>query len=217
MASSGATPITTALRVPPGRFGWPLIGQTLPLVRNTQAFLLLQRARYGEVVRVGFMGERGAVNAAIVFGREAQQQILSDNERFPAAPGYAFSKPILGDSLLSSDGSLHARQRRLLQPAFASALFGAYVDRLEQAAQAVFATWDKRGRRAFYRDAQEIMFRLACRIILDVNDDEYVASYARTLHAWETLQHGVTNPFTPNAGTRCGGDRCGRLDGWMRR
>ncbi|HEY7093231.1 MAG TPA: cytochrome P450 [Ktedonobacterales bacterium] len=197
MFESLASP--TASHLPPGRFGPPVIGraigQTLPLVRNTRAFLTEQRARYGEVVHIGFMGENGAVNAAIVFGREAQAEVLRDNERFPAAPGYAFSKPTLGNSLLSSDGDLHTRQRKVIAPAFSSKLFGAFVERVEEAAQTVFAAWGKKGKRVFYTDAQEIMFRLACRIILGVNDEEYASSYQETLAKWETLQQGVTNPI----------------------
>src|SRR5262249_4745734 len=162
---------------------------------NTRAFLTAQRARYGEVFHLGFMGEYRGVDAAVVFGREAQDEVLRDNERFPAAPGYAFSKPTLGDSLLSSDGDLHTRQRKLLSPAFATTLFGAYVERLEEAARIVMATWGARGQRTFYLDAQAVMFRLACRIILGVNDEEYRASYAQTLAHWETLQQGVTNPI----------------------
>ena len=190
---------SATLPLPPGPFGFPLIGRTLPLVQDTHAFLTRERQRYGDIFHLGFMGERGAQHAAVVFGRDAQAEALLDNERFPAAPGYAFSRPTLGDSLLMSDGPRHVAQRRLIQPAFASSLYGAYLARLEEALGTVLATWStgspgspRRAKssqrafyRSFYRDAEAIMFRLACRIILGATDAEPssgrqgVCAYAR--------------------------------------
>jgi cytochrome P450 len=148
------------------------------------------------------MGERGAHHAAVVFGRDAQAEALLDNQRFPAAPGYAFSRPTLGDSLLMSDGPRHVAQRRLIQPAFATSLYGAYLARLEEALGTVLATWSsgdaRPSQRAFYCDAEAVMFRLACRIILGATDEEPPRAereYARTLAKWEVLQGGVTNPI----------------------
>ena len=138
----------------------------------------------------------------MVFGREAQAEALADNARFPAAPGYAFSRPTLGDGLLMSDGARHLAQRRLIQPAFHSTLYAAYLARLEEALGTVLATWSDRSsgrarsdQRAFYRDAEAIMFRLACRIILGATDEEPPREYARTLAKWEILKGGVTNPI----------------------
>jgi cytochrome P450 len=52
----------------------------------------------------------------------------------------------LGDGLLMSDGARHVAQRRLIQPAFAPALYGAYLTRLEEAMRTVLATWSSGSR-----------------------------------------------------------------------
>jgi cytochrome P450 len=47
--------------------------------------------------------------------------LINDDWNFIKGRGLRTSKPVLGQGLLTSEGELHRRQRRLVQPAFHSA------------------------------------------------------------------------------------------------
>ena len=53
--------------------------------------------------------------------------LITHDWNFVKSRGLRSSKPVLGNGLLTSEGELHRRQRRLAQPAFHSARLAAYA------------------------------------------------------------------------------------------
>lgn len=54
---------TAALPLPPGEFGWPLIGETLEFARSPGAFGDRRRDRYGPVLPHPYSGQQNRVLA----------------------------------------------------------------------------------------------------------------------------------------------------------
>jgi len=186
-AGAGAPPAP----VPPGAFGVPYLGDTIPLLTDTLAYVAAKRARHGDVWRTRFMGQR----VAVAIGADAQRQVLEDNVRFPAAPGYVFVRPLLGNSLFALDGAEHERQRRFMTPAFAGRHYPAYLERINRVLDASLASWTRSGssgRRTFHRDALAIMFAVSCSLAAGI---EVGADYERLLRRWLTMQAGLLNPI----------------------
>ncbi len=72
-------------------------------------------AKYGPVARLTV----GPVQVVLVNEPELIQQILiTDNWNFTKGRGLERAKRLLGEGLLTSEGELHRRQRRLMQPGF---------------------------------------------------------------------------------------------------
>jgi cytochrome P450 len=187
---SGAT---SARAAPPGDFGLPWLGHTADLILHGRAFIERRVRAYGPVFHTGFMGR----DVAVIVDAEAQRYVLHHNAQFPAADGYAFSGSILGErSLLLSDGEAHTHLRGLVQPAFRRRHYDAYLARMEGVCATVFDAWGKRGKRTFYRDAQDLLFRLSCAITLGVEDNvednvENSVDYRRLLAQWTDMEGGV--------------------------
>ena len=142
-----------ASALPPQHPGLPFVGDTIPLLTNTLAYVTAQRRRYGNLWGTQFIGQR----AAVAIGAEAQRQILVNNTQFPAAPGYEFVKPLLGHSLFDMDGAEHARERRAMTPAFLSSQHAAYLMRLDDILEKALSGWGESGERVFYPDALSVM------------------------------------------------------------
>ena len=126
-----------ARALPPRHPGLPYIGDTVPLLTNTLAYVAAQRRRYGDLWGTQFIGQR----AAVAIGAEAQRQILVNNAQFPAAPGYEFVKPLLGHSLFDMDGDEHTHERRAMTPAFLSSQHAAYLTRLDDILEKALSEW----------------------------------------------------------------------------
>jgi cytochrome P450 len=70
----------------------------------------------------------------------ANEVLGTKQESFRKAPGLTvFLKPVLGSGLLTSEGETHARQRKLLAPAFAPKRVAAYARTMAERAER-FAT-----------------------------------------------------------------------------
>jgi cytochrome P450 len=117
------------------------------LALDPPGFLLRRAVRRGPVARVR-LGRRAVY---VVTGPAQVQQILSQQHDFPkglaheataAEPGPPLALA-LGNGLLSSRGSHHARQRRLMQPSFSHSLVVGYADRMAEEARRLSASWQE--------------------------------------------------------------------------
>src|SRR5438105_4145839 len=97
---------------PPGRFQ---PGNVAAMRRDELGFYTGLKARYGDVV--GF--RMGPFRMCLVTDPDAIEQILvTRNHDIHKSPFYDAMKRVLGEGLLTSEGDLHKRQRRLIQPIF---------------------------------------------------------------------------------------------------
>jgi len=106
----------TARSVAPGPRGHPFLG-SLPEVRRDPIGLFLESfRRYGEVVRFRF----GPKIAHLISGPAGINHVLAENHRNygKQTRGYRNLRYVLGNGLLTSEGDLWKRQRRIAQPAF---------------------------------------------------------------------------------------------------
>jgi cytochrome P450 len=91
----------------------------------------------------------------------------------------------LGRGLLTSDGDLWRRQRRLIQPAFHSARLARYAQTMVDEAEAMLEGWHPEATRDLGRDLSELTFRIISKTILDHDPKGQAQALA---HAMTILQ-----------------------------
>jgi cytochrome P450 len=97
--------------------------------RDPLGFLTDLAARFGDIVQFGIAGTTYIFLNHPDFIR---QIVVTDSDRFTKGPALQRAKVTLGEGLLTSEGELHRRQRRLSQPAFAAHRVGTYADAMVQ-------------------------------------------------------------------------------------
>jgi cytochrome P450 len=103
-------------RLPPLVKGFPLVGSFFDLRRDALGFMTRELPKYGGIVRIRV----GPMEAYIVSHPEVVEYVLRGNHRnFIKNKGVRkVLAEVLGQGLLTSEGELWRRQRRLTQPAF---------------------------------------------------------------------------------------------------
>jgi cytochrome P450 len=102
-------------KLPPGPKGYPLIGNAPSLIREPFDFPLRCARDYGDVVRIRV----GPLIFYMLTHPEDIEYVLRGNHRqFRKDRGTRMLSSFLGQGLVTSDGELWRRQRRLAQPAF---------------------------------------------------------------------------------------------------
>jgi cytochrome P450 len=101
-----------AVPVAPGR--WPLLGHTPSLLRRRFGFTSSLR-EHGDLVKIYL----GPLPTYFVTSPELVHQVLvTDGARFEKGIMFDRFRPYFGNGIAMSNGSMHLRQRRLVQPAF---------------------------------------------------------------------------------------------------
>ncbi|MGA7158474.1 MAG: cytochrome P450 [Acidobacteriaceae bacterium] len=178
---------------------------------SASGMLELLRFRRDPIAYVGDIGKRGVDIRHIRAGSrhifmvnhpELIRDILITHDwNFVKGPGLRSSKAVLGNGLLTSEGELHRRQRRLVQPAFHSARLATYAEIMVQCAATHRGTW-KSGIEYF---VDEQMMRLTLQIVgrtlfsADMQDEaaEVSKSLKNALRVFVTLNNPLAQLLPP--------------------
>jgi cytochrome P450 len=100
--------------------------------------LLERLAAHGDVVRLHVPG----ADAFLVNHPDLVHQVLvTDHKAFHKGPTIQAARMLLGESLLTSEGERHLRQRRLIQPIFHHGKIATYADAMVRRGEEVASTW----------------------------------------------------------------------------
>lgn len=171
----------------------PLIGSILDLRRDPPGFFAGLAQKYGDVARF------------TVFGREAllfsdpeliKEVLIGQPKNFRKSRGLQLAKALLGDGLLTSEGDLHKRQRKLASPAFAKNRMGKYGDEMVRIAREHAAGYPS----GQSLDTNQLMMRLTLAIVnKTLFDAEVTGDAPKVAAALEVILNNMDrllNPFT---------------------
>lgn len=185
MGAPGQVPARRRAPAPPGD---PVLGHALPLRRAGQlAYGLANWRRYGDVVRLR-LGP--FVVHMLAHPMHIQQVLIANRQNYSRGRGYAVLRLLTGQGLLTSEGPLWQRQRRLMQPSFTPKMVPHYVDAMTGATAALLERWERYdAERTVELDIQAVMLTLALDVIgrtmfsqsLDPQSQELVAAFAEAV------------------------------------
>ncbi len=146
--------------LPPGPKGHPILGVMPEFNRDTLHFITRCRD-YGDVVRARFL----YVTAYFLYHPSDIEYVVSTNAKnFVKAMSLRsnFFQRLVGNGLLTSEGEVWKRQRRLAQPAFHRQRISTYGDVMVDFTQRMISTW----REGEIRDIHRNMMRLTLEIVV---------------------------------------------------
>ena len=125
-------------KLPPGPRGYPLIGNALQIIREPFDFPIRCARQYGDVVCLRF----GRLVFYLLNHPTAIEYVLRGNHRnFIKDKGTRMLSLFLGQGLLTSEGTLWRRQRRLAQPAFQLDQIQGYAEVMVRAMANMLRDW----------------------------------------------------------------------------
>ena len=163
-----SAPRSHAAPFAPGPRGAPLLGN-LPALRRDRIRIFLDAAdTYGDVVRFQFGPGAKRTGHLLRHPDHIKYVFIDAVDRFTKqTPGVREVRALLGDGLLTSEGALWRRQRRIAQPAFHKQRIAAFADVMVRAADELVDGWMRRPRPDAPVDVASEMMRLALRIVTE--------------------------------------------------
>jgi cytochrome P450 len=156
---SALRPASSGARLAPGPRG-PISG--LGLMRDPLRFLEKIFRQYGDVVHLRLMN----LNIYAIAHPEGIKHALQDNHRnYTKSFDYQILARLLGNGLVTSEGALWLRQRRLMQPMFHKQKIAAFGTMMTECTADMLERWNGRAESGEAFDVVTEMMRLTLHIV----------------------------------------------------
>ncbi len=117
--------------------GWPILGNLLAF-RNDRLAMYDEAALIGPIVRFKILH----IPIYMITDADLAHEVLVENASgFKKSAGLSFLVPLLGEGLLTAEGDVHKKHRKLLAPAFAPRRLSAYGEVMVEETVTQVATW----------------------------------------------------------------------------
>ena len=146
MISQNATypprPVVDRAALPPGPPEWPVVGQAFQYLFNLLPFMH-DAATYGDLVTV-------SVKPALVYLVNhpdlVHEVFVTNHQRVGRGRTTETLQYLMGYGLVTSDGPLHLRQRRLMQPQFHHRRIAGYAETMTEFSRRHMEAWQDKAR-----------------------------------------------------------------------
>lgn len=179
---------------PPGpRQRFP--GQFLYELTHNKLAMFESMARLGDVSQI-MLGFRQVV---LLSHPDDVKRVLVTNQRsFSKGVGTESLKPLVGDGLLTLEGDVHLRQRRLIQPAFHRERITGYAAVMAEHAERAQAGWRDGETRDVHEDMMRLTLGIAGKTLFDADVDTAADVIGEALDlSFRVINYTSTLPFGP--------------------
>ncbi|MBE9063943.1 cytochrome P450 [cf. Phormidesmis sp. LEGE 11477] len=173
--------------LPPGRFGFPLVGESFSYLRDPEGFILKRQQRHGNIFKTHLFG---APNVVLI-GAEAVQFLFSNDGKKLEMTNTPNFEMLLGERSIGVQiGVAHQTLRRQLFKAFQPRTLERYAVTMESVTQQDLKKWEQIGDLTWYEELKKYTLDIACRLFIGVS----TAADEPLEKVYETWSKGLLAP-----------------------
>ncbi len=177
---------------PPGPRGLPYIGQAWKFSRDPLSFLSGLAQRYGDISCFTL----GGLQAYFVRHPDYIREVLiAQRASFTLSPLRKRLKAVVGEGLFTSEGDVHARQRRLMQPVFRKSRIEAYAASIAELSRRMHERWPPGGEIDLTEETMNLTMRVAARALFDDDIAEDAGEVSSNLAVLLEFFTRISSPF----------------------
>jgi retinoid hydroxylase len=176
-----------AAPLPPGDGGLPLLGETLPFLRDGFGFVASRTARHGPIWQTRILGRRTAVLA----GPDASGRFIdSEVQRAGAMPPHV-QELFGGSSLPLLDGDPHLSRKTFILQAFTRDALAGYLPVIERMVAEALERWAAQEEIAWVPELKRLSIEVICATVMGIppgaETEALRADYQLVLRAFSHL------------------------------
>ena len=181
-----------AVVYPPSPDRLPFLGHLTMFRRDPLKFLVDSAREYGDLVFFKF----GPQDLYLLNHPDYIKDVLVTNNRnFVKSRGLQMAKKFLGESLLTSDGEFHRRQRRLAQPAFHRQRINGYASVMTGYGARTRNRWQPGESLDIWQEMMRLTLAIVGKTLFDADVEAEAPEIGAALTDVMQLFERITNPF----------------------
>ncbi|WP_038019488.1 cytochrome P450 [Synechococcus sp. PCC 7335] len=164
---------------PPGRFGLPVVGESISYLKDPEEFILQRQQQYGNVFKTHLFGSPNVV----LIGADAVQFLFSHDGKTLEMTNTPNFETLLGEASIGVQiGAAHQVLRRQLAQAFQPRTLERYAIAMEAVTKQYLQSWAAKGSLTWYDELKKYTLDVACRLFVGVSTqaDESLAEIYET-------------------------------------
>jgi cytochrome P450 len=163
------TTTPTGDRLPPGRDGMPLLGETLAFAKNPFRFIEERLARHGRVFRSNVLGRKSVVIAgADAAGQFIDSKVVMREGSMPPHIQELFG----GRSLPLLDGEVHRARKSAVMQAFTRTALAAYLPVIQTTVERYFERWSSAAEIGWLDEMKRLSIEVICTTVIGMKPGE---------------------------------------------
>ncbi|MGK7874764.1 MAG: cytochrome P450 [Xenococcaceae cyanobacterium] len=171
------------LPLPPGEFGFPIIGETLSFFRDPD-YGKKKHEKYGPIFKTRLLGSP----TLFVKGSEANQFVLTNENEYFVVTWPPSTKALLGPlSLALQTGGEHQNRRKLLAQAFMPRALSGYIAAIQEITQTYSQKWAEQEHLTWYPELRNYTLDIACKLLVGIDQ----GSQTELGHLFEAWSRGL--------------------------
>ena len=180
-APGTAAPDTRHLlrRLPPGPKLSPLQRLVYWPGRDMLQFIVASARKYGDLTTYRLGGE---LIFLVSDPQHVKDILVTHNRNFTKSRGLERTKRLLGNGLLTSEGAMHLRQRRLMQPAFHRERIAGYGQTMAAFADRTRAGWRDGETLDVAQEMMRLTLSIAGKTLFDVDIEKQAGEVGRAMN-----------------------------------
>ena len=201
--------------LPPGPKGLPYLGSLISYFSDPLGFLTRIAKEYGEIVHFTI----GSRRIYLLNNPEYIKDVLVTNNRnFTKSRALNRAKLVLGEGLLTSEGDMHLRQRRIIQPVFHYKRIKSYGDVMAHYGSRAGEGWRNGDIVDIHREMTKLTLSVVSKTLFDADVESEKDEIVGALNDLVILFPRFLFPFSelldylPLPGNRKGNEAVARLD-----
>ena len=182
-----------SVTTPPSSPGKPFVGHLLDFRRNPTKLLTDLAREHGDIVHF----KLGPQDIYLLNHPDYIKDVLVTNNRnFVKSRGLEMAKKFLGESLLTSEGEFHRRQRRLAQPAFHRQRINAYANVMTDHAVRARERWRDGETLEVWQEMMRLTLAIVGKTLFDADVESEAPEIGKALTDVMQLFERITNPLS---------------------
>ncbi len=168
-------------------------GVLVPFRRDMLKFLAKVQREYGDIASF----RAGGQSMVLLSHPEAIKDVLvTNNPSFIKGRVLQRSKRLLGEGLLTSEGDLHRRQRRLVQPAFHRTRIAGYAEKMVEYAARTRARWKDGATLDVHQEMMRLTLAIVAKTLFDADVESQAGEVGAALNEVMGLFGFLLLPFS---------------------
>jgi cytochrome P450 len=182
--------------LPPGPKGRFLIGNMLELGRDWMGFLGRCAREYGDVVFIRFFN---VPICLLTHPKDIEHVLVTNQSNFVKSRDYRVLAKVLGDGLLTTEGEVWQRQRKLVQPAFRHENSVGYGKLMMECAERMMEGWQDGQPFEVHREMIRLTLDIVARALFGaiVSNQSHAVSSAIQVMMEEFTRHANISFLVP--------------------